>query len=184
MRSAAGQTEAARQAWQESLARTPSPWVLRNLAVLERQEGRAQESADLYLRAARMAPELAPLAVECLAALLQAGRDRQVLDLVAQLPPAVAALGRVRLIQARAAVGAGDLELAQRLLGGLEVSDIREGDNVITETWFLLHERRLAAAEGVPIDEALKERVRRDFPPPPHLDFRMFRARPAKAPQR
>jgi hypothetical protein len=36
-----------------------------------------------------------------------------------------------------------------------------------------MHERRLAASENLPIDDELRARVRRDFPPPSHIDFRM-----------
>ena len=50
---------------------------------------------------------------------------------------------------------------------------MREGEVVLTDLWFGLHEKRVAAAESVPINDALKERVRREFPPPENLDFRM-----------
>ena len=50
---------------------------------------------------------------------------------------------------------------------------LREGEVVLTDLWFGMHERRLAAAENVPINDELRQRVRREFPPPAHLDFRM-----------
>jgi hypothetical protein len=50
---------------------------------------------------------------------------------------------------------------------------MREGEVVLTDLWFGLHEKRIAAAENVPVNDALKERVRREFPPPENLDFRM-----------
>jgi hypothetical protein len=118
---------------------------------------------------------LAQLAIECFAELLHASRPAEVLAMVAQSPPAVAARGRVRFLQARAALAMGDWRTARTIVANLEVGDIREGDNAITELWFQIHEHRLAEAEQVPIDDALRERVRRDFPPPRHLDYRMFR---------
>jgi hypothetical protein len=36
-----------------------------------------------------------------------------------------------------------------------------------------LRERKLALAEGLELDDALKARVRQDFPPPYSIDFRM-----------
>ena len=38
----------------------------------------------------------------------------------------------------------------------------------------MVHEKRLAARENVPIDEQLRRRVRQEFPPPANIDFRMF----------
>ncbi len=35
------------------------------------------------------------------------------------------------------------------------------------------HEKRLSASEGVPADAALAERVRREFPVPRNIDYRM-----------
>jgi hypothetical protein len=53
------------------------------------------------------------------------------------------------------------------------VIDLREGERALSDLWFNLHERRLSAQENIPIDDALRARVRREFPPPPAIDFRM-----------
>jgi tetratricopeptide (TPR) repeat protein len=182
MRYAAGDFRGARQAWEKSLAIEPSAWALRNLAVLARHEDRQQESADIYLQAAHLAPEVLPLAIECFVELLLAGRPQEVLRIVAKAPPAVARRGRVRFLQARAALATGNWRATGRILKDLEVDDIREGDNAITDLWFRMHEQRLAEEDHVEIDDALRERVRRDFPPPHHLDYRMFRQKAPGAP--
>jgi uncharacterized protein HemY len=124
-----------------------------------------------------MAPEVFPLAVECFSELLQANRAREALDMVAHLAPAVAERGRVRLLQAQAALAVGDWRQAHQILENLEVGDIREGDNAITDLWFSVQEQRLADQEHVAIDDQLRERVRHDCPPPRQLDYRMFRQR-------
>jgi len=36
-----------------------------------------------------------------------------------------------------------------------------------------MHEKKVAAAENIPIDDDLRARVRADFPPPTEIDFRM-----------
>lgn len=51
--------------------------------------------------------------------------------------------------------------------------DVRDGEVSLSELWFALHEKRISTAENIPIDDELRRRVRRDFPPPAHLDFRM-----------
>lgn len=50
---------------------------------------------------------------------------------------------------------------------------IREGEVSLTDLWYRLHEARLAADEGIAIDDALRAHVRQAFPPPPRIDFRM-----------
>ena len=82
--------------------------------------------------------------------------------------------GRIRLLEGQAALAAGDFDRVERLLGEkLVIDDLREGERSLSHLWFELHEKRLSAAEGLPLDEALRERVRRQFPVPEHLDFRM-----------
>ena len=56
---------------------------------------------------------------------------------------------------------------------GAGVADLREGERSLSQLWFEFHERRLASQEGHPIDEALRARVRAEFPVPPEIDFRM-----------
>jgi len=174
MRYSAGEAEAARQAWERSLALTRSAWALRCLAVLAAHEKRAGDAADLWLQAHALAPNSRPLAVECCQALVTAGRPAEVLSLVERVPPEIRGHGRVRLLEARAALDAGDLDRVESiLLGGIEVPDMREGEVALSDLWYGVQERRIAAAEGVPIDDALKERVRRECPPPRQIDFRM-----------
>ena len=68
----------------------------------------------------------------------------------------------------------GDLEAVEQILAGeLVVADLREGEVSLSDLWYGMHEKRLAAAENIPVDEALRRRVRREFPPPARLDFRM-----------
>jgi len=174
MRYSTGEVEAARQAWERSLALAPSAWALRCLAVLAAHEKRAGDAADLWFQAHALAPECRPLAVECCQALIEAGRPAEALSLVDRLSPELRGHGRVRLLEARAALDAGELDRVESiLLGGIEVPDMREGEVALSDLWYGVQERRIAAAEGVPIDDALKERVRRECPPPRQIDFRM-----------
>ena len=64
-------------------------------------------------------------------------------------------------------------EAVERILqSGLVMDDLREGEASLTDLWFDLQERRIAAAEGVVVNEALRQRVRQTCPPPAHLEFR------------
>jgi hypothetical protein len=174
MRYAAGEPAAARQAWEESLALNRTAWALRNLAILAQAEQRRDEGADLFVNALRLRPDLVPLAAECGRALVEAGRSEQWLDLLAGLPPAVRNRGRLRLLEGRAALATGDLARVEETLAGRPtIEDLRESEVSLTDLWFGLHAQRLSAAEHRPLDDALRARVRGEFPPPPEIDFRM-----------
>mgnify|MGYP000437703718 CR=1 FL=1 len=169
-----GQVEAARRAWTQSLEQAPSAWARRNLAVLAKHEGRLAEAADLFLDAHRMRSDLTPLAIECGQALLDAGRSREFVAWLDTLSPDVRRNDRVRVLEARAALEIGDLDKVERILADtMELANLREGEAVLSDLWFAVKERRLAARENVPIDAKLRERVRREFPPPAWIDFRM-----------
>ena len=174
MRYHAGDHDGARRAWEASLAQSRTPWALRNLAVLAQQEGRLEDAAERYVDACRMRPSLLPLAVECGRALIDADRPRAWLELLAELPLAVRGVGRVRLLEAQAALALGDYASVKRIFALKPVvDDMREGELSLSQLWFAYHERRTSAAENVPIDDALRARVRRDFPVPAEFDFRM-----------
>lgn len=174
MRFQAGDLAGARQAWERSLLLERSPWALRNLAAQAAHEQRKAEAADLWLEAYQMLPACGPLAIECCRALTEAGRPGDVLALLETMPEAVRRHGRIRILEAEAALATGDLDRVEAILmSDIEVPDMREGEVSLSNMWYAMHEQRIAAAEGVPVDEALRERVRREFPPPAHIDFRM-----------
>lgn len=174
MRHHAGDRPGARRAWERSLEQRRTPWALRCLAVLAQQEERSEDAADLYLAACPMQPHLLPLAVECGRALVRAGRPRAWLDLLAGLPQPVRDAGRIRLLEAQAALAVGDLGRVESIFAARPViDDLREGEVSLSQLWFEFHELRLSRLEGVPVDEALRARVRRTYPVPPEFDFRM-----------
>jgi predicted Zn-dependent protease len=174
MRYAAGETEAARQAWQRSLDHTPTPWATRNLAALARLEGQPDRAAVLYEEACRLLPTLLPLAVECGQTLIEAGRAQAWLDLLPELSADVRQAGRVRLLEGQAALDVGDFACVERLFADApEIADLREGERSLSQLWFEYHAKRLSAQEQIPLDAALSARVRAEFPVPPQIDFRM-----------
>jgi hypothetical protein len=79
------------------------------------------------------------------------------------------------VLEAWAASHSGDLARAEEILldPELVMPDLHEGELMLSDIWYGLQDQKLAAAAGVPVDDALRERARRDFPPPANLDFRM-----------
>ncbi|MHC4506005.1 MAG: DUF5107 domain-containing protein, partial [Planctomycetota bacterium] len=174
MRYADGEREAAVAAWEESLARRRTPWALRNLAVARAQDGSPSDGAGLVAEALALAPGLSGLAAECGAMMLDAGKASEWLELLDSLPPEVRARGRIRLLEGRGLLATGSLDEVRKLLDGpIVIDNLREGENSFTDLWYAYHETRLGSAESAPVTEELKARVRREFPPPLRMDFRM-----------
>ncbi len=163
--------DGARAAWQKSLERERSAWALRSLAALAAREERLIEARALFEEAWGLGPRSAALAVEYAHLLERAGDHQGIRDFVAGLDAELRANERLVMIDAGAAIETGDFGAAGRALEG-EFVTVREGATTLTDLWFRLQQRRLAAAEGTEIDDALRERVRREFPAPWRIDFR------------
>jgi hypothetical protein len=164
----------ARRAWLTSISLKESAWALRNLAICEARESNHGAAADLLLRAREQLPMLAPLTIECLAALIDAGRPTEVLQLLPQLHGDIRSGGRVRILEARAASDLGDIERAEEILmdGQLEVADLREGEQLLSDLWYTIQEKKASARPHMPRNGELREWVRRNCPPPKRIDFR------------
>jgi hypothetical protein len=191
VRYADGDLAGAREAWEESLTLRRTPWTLRCLAESARlAAGTPNETAsetagaadllkaaqarvaDLLAEAHTLAPGLLELTVETLRALLDAGRPADALAVLDGLPAHQRVLGRLRLIEASAAVATGDLDRAGTVLESrIEVDNLREGEMSLGTVWFAYHERRLAG-DGE-ITPEISDRARREHPLPGGYDFRM-----------
>ena len=175
MRYHTGDAEGAEQAWEQSLRLEPSPMgAADNLAVLAQEQGDTALSAERYRQARQYAPEQSALTRECFLALLAEGCAQEVIDLWQEASAEIRSNGRLRFLKARADLELGHFEEVESFLSGpIEIPDVREGEVALTDLWFLLHEKRLAAAEDSTVTDAIRRRVRETFPPPQHIDFRM-----------
>ena len=160
--------------WEASLLVSPSAWVWRNLAFARQARGDMVGTLTAYRRATELAPDVLPLVVERLEALLVSGRLSEVVDVVASLPPGQQNAPRVRFAELRAAVGLGDVPRASALLAaGFELPGLREGARDLEQLWWDFATTRLAAQRGCEEDDALRAETRRVAPLPWELDFRM-----------
>ncbi|MEV6314471.1 DUF5107 domain-containing protein [Streptomyces sp. NPDC051776] len=123
----------------------------------------------------------AALAREAVPALLACGRAGEARGVLRRLPPQVRERGRFRLLEAQILLAEGDAPAARALFdAGFEVDDLREGDEVLEETWFAIAERLLpdgsgserSGSDGNPA-ETLRARARAEYPLPRRYDFRM-----------
>ena len=172
MRMEAGDSEGAREAWARSLERVVSGWALRNLSVLESRAGNIEAAADLLAHAVSVGPVAPSLVGEYVSLLLKLKRFDDLDNLLRGLPQEVRQAERLRMAAAWVALHIDRFGEVQEALQQ-EFATIREGELTLSELWFALQEKKLALAEGVEITDELRVRVRRDFPPPYEIDFRM-----------
>lgn len=172
MRMESFDSDGAREAWKKSLEHKRSGWALRNLAVLEDREGRLEAACDLLREAWEVGPKIAPLAIEYAEMLSRLGRYDAIIELERGLSDELKRNDRIRLIWAKAAIETGRLDGIEQVFSE-EFATVREGEVTLTDLWFAYHEKRISLEEHVPINSALRKGVRRDFPPPASIDFRM-----------
>ena len=137
-----GDREGAHTAYRQSMDRHPTAGALRGLALLA--DG-AAERVQLLRQALTLAPGDRRLAVELLTSLLDAGEPAEVVATVRDLPDALRGLGRIQLLLAQALALSGDDDAALAILTDLEVPDLAEGDQALSDLW-----ARLCPGEVVP----------------------------------
>lgn len=167
--------DAARDAFERSLAIAPGPFALYGLSQTAMVAGDPAGAAELAVQAALLLPGEISLAREALHMLAQAGLYERILALLPDFGPPIRSDGRVRLMEATALAHQDRLEEAETILfghGGLVVPDNREGENSVCELWFLVQEKR-AEREGRAFDRDAAN-------PPSFLDFRMLVERPRR----
>ena len=141
-----GDTGRARVLLEASVAEHASWQGLRVLAALSAEPYRG----DLLIRAWREQGGV-PLLIETLEALHQARRGADMLRIIDGLDPRARRVPRVRLAEARAAVLVGDASRAGRILegAGLEVPDLREGEDSLADLW-LDYQRLRGTSDPLP----------------------------------
>lgn len=169
MYAAAGKDREAKEEFNRSLECARNPWALRCLAVLEDRAGNAVTAADLLWEAAERKP-IRPLAVEALEMLSKTEQYQRMYDLMNKLPEEVRSQGRIKTFEILALLRTNRYEEAQTLLmSDIVLTDVREGDVLLTDLWFELIARR----ERGSAKEADLNWARENLKPPKHLDFRM-----------
>ncbi len=143
-----GRLDDAQVAWEKSRSRLENGWAWRNLGILAMERRDFATASSCYERAWNLGPGSLRLAVERGRAMITDGRSRDWLDLLPSLPTHIRENGRVRLLEARAALSTGDLARVEKIIAdNLEVADIRESETEPTDIWFELMERKQAIAQ-------------------------------------
>jgi hypothetical protein len=145
MRRFAGDDDGAQAAWEQSLEQCWTPWAARNLAVLAWERGESERAAQWMLDACRAAPGQLDLLAECGSLLIEAGKPHVWIDLLEAVSPPLRNHGRIRLLEAQAALTAGDLAAVERFFEDRIVpDDLREGETSLEDLWFAFEQRRIS----------------------------------------
>lgn len=139
----AGDGEGAYTAMLRSAQAHPTVWAWRNLGAMDRAAGRIDAAVAHYRIAVERTPDLRPLIIETLNVLLEAGEAEESLTLIDSLNDDDRAVGRIRMLEVRAALASGDLDRAGRLFDGpLVVDDLQEGEDSLSSLWVGYHAQR------------------------------------------
>lgn len=174
MRYANGDVRGAMWAFDSSLALEPSPWVLRNLAMIHGNEYDNFKKAKEYMeRSVQMEPNNRWLWIDMAVLCLKAGLYQYWVDLYFTIPENIRAEGRLKVYTAIALTHLGQLDEACAYLNhDLLVPDIKEDENLITEAWFALYGAIIAKKTGINNPDQLRKMVESEYPLG-ELDFRM-----------
>ncbi|MEU4133394.1 DUF5107 domain-containing protein [Streptomyces wuyuanensis] len=155
----AGDHAQAVRSWERGLRLAPSRWpLLRCLALADRAGGHPERAADLYTEAfddlcaerrddgEAWTAATAALAREAIESLLGTGRTADARSVLDRLWPALRERGRFRLLEARLLLAEGDRAGARSVFDeGFDVADLREGAEILGETWSRLTDEPLPA---------------------------------------
>lgn len=171
-RYAAGDLAGARSAWERSIEIEPNPWSTRNLAILFWEQGQLARASALLVKAFHMAPDLLPLAIETGRCLMEAGQASAWLDLLEELPDDLRSNGRIRMLQAQAALAENELAIVARFFDERVIpEDLREGEDTLTDLWYEYQAKRLSMEENLPLTIELRVRAAELHPLPQSLNF-------------
>ncbi|MBQ8136456.1 MAG: DUF5107 domain-containing protein, partial [Clostridia bacterium] len=158
-------TDEAGKEYRLSLERAENPWALRGLSLLD-----TEKAPNLLLRAAYLKP-IRPLVIEAMEALEKAGRRKEMLAFYADLPEKLKKDGRVTVYYAAALLRTGKIDAAENVLQGpIVLTDVREGNTLLTDLWFEAAAIRHAGKADAESLAWAEEHIK----PPKHLDFRML----------
>ncbi len=175
---AAGDIEKAKEAWEESIKLTPSPWAIRNLAMLYKNElGESQKATELLLKAFELKSDCRALCCEIGAHFTSCGEDEKWISIYNSLSDELKNIGRIRLLYAVALLNLGKYTAAAEIINpDFVMDDIKEGELSVSHIWFQLYRRLYAEEESIAYDEndtALQKAADEKYPLPKKLDFRM-----------
>ena len=120
-----------------------------------------------------LAPSRTPeLAQEYMQVLCEFKRFDEAETIYASLPREMQTRDRIQILHGRIALERGDESAVVDMLKN-EYVVVREGETGLTDIWFELMYWRMAKNANKDLNENEKAEIRRQYPPPAHIDFRV-----------
>lgn len=169
---AEGKIDEARVEMERSFELCPSSWAMNALGHIALEQSHPKEGAVLAIRAALMKPDDISMARDASAWATQLGMYDNASAYIDAMSETVLADDRVRLNVLFALIRMKKIDEAEKVLyadGGIEIADIREGENLITDLYLELEELK-AKRDGRDFD-------RNTVVVPKKFDYRMGVAR-------
>lgn len=175
---AMGDIDGAKSAWEKSVEVKKSPWALRNLSMLYKNEfGKLDIAREYILKAFELKADNISLVKEVAAQLTSDGNDSLWIEIYDSLTDELKQSGRLRLYCAIAYINLSKLEKAREIINeNFVMCDIKEGELSVSHYWFELYRRIYAKEIGREYDENDKQLIEdadNKYPLPKELDFRM-----------
>lgn len=165
---------AAEKEWQESILCKPSAWAYRNLAILYRQIERPDDSLNSYSKAIELKPHLLPLLIEYADTLLKYCKFNEIQNFIKKIPTNLVYNARLQLILAQALLAFDKLDECEKIILQLEIVDIRECENNLSDIWQKLQIRKFMINNPGLSQEKCQEYVSENCLIPEKLNFKMF----------
>lgn len=143
----------------EALSRAsdgPRKYILHLRANVYLKQGRQAEAAEAIYLAGRETPEDPSFNKEVLKMLLGLEEYGKMAELLDTMSPAIRQRPLIRFMEACVYAHSGRLEEAENILlenGGLNIPDIREGENSTSQLYIYIQQKKAEAA-GIPFDPA------------------------------
>lgn len=166
--------DGAEKAWERSIALCPNWLAYRNLAVAAQRRQHTDLMHAYYQKAWQTIDRLqlsAAFAREYLHSLWEQQEHEQALAFYNQLPSEIQEDDRVQIYRAFLALHFAEYDLLEKILQR-EFAIVREGETNLTDIWFEMWAKRLAAQKGKAVDDEIREAVKQLYPPPASIDFR------------
>lgn len=136
LRHACGDLDQARSLYEASIARDPSTAAHRGLAIAALQTDDIEDAINGYVAACSLDPTSRALLIEAVTTLINSDAAEDALDLLDGAATRFPDDGRLRFLSALALARTGrSKQAAEVLRRGLEVPDLREGQNSISALW-------------------------------------------------
>jgi tetratricopeptide TPR_4 len=171
---AAGETESARNAWEESLKLRENAWAYRNLAMLYRNEyGDKKRAAELMEKAVSLKRDCKALWIDFAETLLGAGEYSEWLERERNIPKGISANSRLQMYKAMCLLRLNEPEKAAEIIDDKFIlEDVKEGEFSISALWNEIYGAIIAKKYRLADKTEILLAMEKEYPLR-NLDFRM-----------